>query len=351
MLYLSSYDTLQNLVDAQNDGLIPVIVFNEMSSCQTGGISGGYSALYDQTINGHTYWYQYMADFATFLQQKGLTSGSSILNFIEMEIQNEPNTPTGNTYQFTHYPNKFGNAAAGLYSTFQSIGYSDAHYFIVTGGVAAPQAQPTNTQGTGCYNNLGVIHTAIRTANTTYGVPFSDLAMGLHPYSYNTNDGYWKNYFAVGNSYVSGGCLDLNAVVNRWKAGWTDGTYTTPSGLPLVISEDNWNAHPSTQNDNSSGTYLIDLFTWLHDHNGYDSPSISPVRLMWYQGADEGTPPLGIYKGGTGTGGSSAIEKILLTPTNPGLPSGIICPSNPYVAGQGHTISNAYYNLRSSACY
>ena len=45
------------------------------------------------------------------------------------------------------------------------------------------------------------------------------------------------------------------------------------------------------------------------------------------------------------------VEKIILNPPSPALPSGIICPNNPHVAGQGQSVSNDYYYLRSSSCY
>ncbi len=232
------YDNNSNLLentlkDAHAAGLIPIVVFNEDGGCATGGITGGYSALYDQIYYGtRTYWYQYMADFVTWLYSKGFAKNGDAnqLPFMEIEIQNEPNNPSANSYQFLYYASKFGQASGALYSYFGANGYGEDHYLILTGGVAAPQAQATNTNASGCFNNLRIIHDAIEAAYAN-GVPVRNykasppqapmVGMALHPYSYITSPitdtGYWQNY-SPAHPYGNA-CRDLGDTLNRWKAG------------------------------------------------------------------------------------------------------------------------------------
>jgi hypothetical protein len=81
------------------------------------------------------------------------------------------------------------------------------------------------------------------------------------------------------------------------------------------------------------GGYLVDLFSWLADH-GYSNPGTSPLRVLWFQGADAGGYTLGLYHGGV-----IGVDKVVT----------LSCPS--HLLPQPTTLARAFYLLRHSACY
>jgi len=82
------------------------------------------------------------------------------------------------------------------------------------------------------------------------------------------------------------------------------------------------------------GTYLVDLFTWLQDHNDAD-PNNSPLRVMWYRGADRGSGhQLGIF-----------------TPNGAGKQIYLNACNQSTINNSQSSIDNDYYWLRAPACY
>jgi len=204
----------------------------------------------------------------------------------------------------------FANAAAGLYQALSQNHY--ASFRIVTAGMAAPTASNDSSQCNNTssgnfanqnYNNISIASEALADA-ANKGVPLSALAAGVHPYHYNTADSnYWRNYYSEYGYYIGDGanvynqyagpCGDLGLMLNTWL--------NSLSGEPVIFTEDNWTSNGTTTpncglDDGCQGTYLTDLFTWLKDH-GYANPGSSPIRVMWYRGADDGSGghTLGIY--------------------------------------------------------
>jgi hypothetical protein len=83
------------------------------------------------------------------------------------------------------------------------------------------------------------------------------------------------------------------------------------------------------------GTYLVDLFTWLADHNSYANSSSSAVRLAWFTGVDFPGKPLGLYS-------TYGADKNFNT---------AYCPNSSNVAGT-HSVANAFFWLDwNTACY
>jgi len=175
---------------------------------------------------------------------------------------------------------------------------------------------------------------------TNKGVPVSALAVGVHPYHYNTSDyNYWRNYYTeYGYSNTNtfnqpaGPCGDLGLMLNTWL--------NSLSGEPVIFTEDNWTSNGAvtpdcSQDDGCDGTYLVDLFTWLKDH-GYTNSGSSPIRVMWYRGADDGSGghTLGIY-----------------TPNGVGKQIYLNACTNNAINNIESSIDNDYYYLRNGACY
>jgi len=134
-------------------------------------------------------------------------------------------------------------------------------------------------------------------------------------------------------NWYAGTCGDLGNMLSFWTSWFP--------GLPVVFTEDDWSTQPNSERSRGNvngceGTYLVDLFTWLYDHNCAGSQcdnTSSPVRVMWMRGADADLP-LGIY---TPNGGEKSI--------------GLRVCSNGGINNSGSNISNDYYYLRHGSCY
>lgn len=111
------------------------------------------------------------------------------------------------------------------------------------------------------------------------------LAAAFHPYQYNTYEYngntpvYWRNYYHDGNQYA-GQSFDLGLMQNTWFVYFQT----------LVATEDNWiprgtGGTCTAGATTCEGAYLLDLFTWLYDHNY--AGQTSPVRCAWFRGVDE----------------------------------------------------------------
>jgi len=124
------------------------------------------------------------------------------------------------------------------------------------------------------------------------------------------------------------------------KAGWTNNNQNFPP-VPLAFTEINFTASLTNNDTASLGNYLVDLFTWLYDHNTprYTDVSSSQLRTMWYQGADSGAF-LGIYQGQAG--GSPTVEKQVTMQH---------CSSQPNIGTSQHSVAWDYYYLRNDHCY
>ena len=184
-------------------------------------------------------------------------------------------------------------------------------------------------------------------ARSSAGREKSVLGAAVHPYHYNTNESnYWRNYYTEYGYYIGDGantynhyagpCGDMDLMLRTW--------FTLPGNVPVILTEVNWtsNADPSTANSGPNcsldagcdGTYLVDLFTWLQDHNDAD-PNNSPLRVMWYRGADRGSGhQLGIF-----------------TPNGAGKQIYLNACNQSTINNSQSSIDNDYYWLRASACY
>jgi hypothetical protein len=324
----------QILQNAAQRGLIPVI---DLVPPKPNACSGSILPL------SPDYWQSEAGDFVTTIVKPYYPTG-----MIYFEIGNEPNfyysqydSPTG---AYT-YGDEFGGAAQGI----ENVLSTTRAYRVITGGMVQPTANNS------CYdlngnNDDAIAVLAIETAEGsfnpdgyTYHVSSAHLGAAVHPYEYSTptGQGYWQNF-----PFYNGSCSNLNDMINQWTS------YDFP-GLPVLFTEINYN-YPSSANCGTStqceGSYLVDLFTWLYDHgsNGrYADASSSPLRVMWFRGADA-DKPLGLY----------ATQNSARTFVPTGVEKNVTinhCASGfgyagPYVAGT-HTMSNDYYYLDQSSCY
>jgi hypothetical protein len=203
---------------------------------------------------------------------------------------------------------------------------------------AQPTAWSSNTGTcTDLFGNANVYdaQNAVGEAESSpYNVSASLLGFALHPYSYTTADaGYWRNYSTSYSGAGYGGvCKDLAGAITLWRS--------YDSTMPVFFTEDNWNDQPNTitsctNQSACEGTYLVDLFTWLADHNSYANSSSSAVRLAWFTGVDFPGKPLGLYS-------TYGADKNFNT---------AYCPNWSSVAGT-HSVANAFYWLDwNTACY
>ncbi len=167
----------------------------------------------------------------------------------------------------------------------------------MTAGLIAPDA-------TFAVNgNEWQIWTAITDA-TNSGVPYSNLAVAVHPYGYATPEypTYWPNYGFQPRWYNPPTIPtdDFNtSLPSTSRLDWMISEWTaTNPGIPLVFTEDNYSAVPSPPDDYAEyeAAYLTDLTDWLGDRNGYAyALGQTPVRVMWFTGLDFPGKALGLY--------------------------------------------------------
>ncbi len=252
------------------------------------------------------------------------------------EIGNEVNIAKP---RYVNYEHQFATAARAL---FLNLG-SQGSYRVVTAGFSGPTATQTdfctnneggtNTNATG--NTFLIASKAIKGARDA-GVPVAHLGLAVHPYGYWTPPGYyWQNYHSTygqnfniaGQQHPYGECLDLQQMLMTWS-GRNNPQYLphdTIGKLPIVFTEINWKAGGGqsydTNCDNRSpipptrfyahfytkdathphngvypaprdgvtgceGSYLADLFTWMHGHNYTQDPQHSPVVVAVFAGGD-----------------------------------------------------------------
>jgi len=329
----SLYRLLQDLYGSTNHKyrVIPIIQFGNNPTCPA----------------GHADWGPQLTDFIHYLHavNKGAywRAGSqgqfripSPLPMTYFEIGNEVDNTTENKPPlYDNYPLQYATAARALVN-----GLNNRDDFrVLTAGMESPTSyyDPTVCQLPASYQQNVRIAVDALTKATAYGVPANRMAVGVHPYSYNTNDPrYWRNFGRIYHqNYIlpRGVCLDLGLMIHIWSG---DSQYAseprfpanTRDQLPIVFSEINWrsslndhdlncplyttytrDAHryawiqqyqtlngpsvravlePRSREVGCEGSYLIDLFTWMHDrYRSYvENPQTSRLVVGWFEGSD-----------------------------------------------------------------
>jgi len=370
----SVYAVLSN---AYADGLVPIITF--------GGAS---CAPYLRPL----VWGSEIQDFLTYMKQysdSNTPSGQSLFNQLTanrtyFEIDNEINFDGtygfgqgkfGASYGGSNYPwgyaAIFMTAAGALNKTL-----GNAPWVALTSGMTLPTADgemPCYDTSNGKQNNplppnIGLAAAAIQGAEGAgryngypLNVSTSHLGVAVHPYGYDTQEylsgtqipRYWVNYYGTNysgtsdvygpNIHYGGICGDLQDMIYTWTAAF-------PAPIKVVFTEDNYESSDCLNNDGCEGTYMVDLFTWLHDHNSYDNAAISPLIVAWFTGVDfsyyDGRTkqtvnrPLGLYKVDT-SGGQNWDKQV-------GIPA---CSNNRTNIGGTHTIAHDYTYSINTSCY
>lgn len=336
-------------------------------------------------------WYNQTQDLVSYLRTVVQYPTDAPIYF---EIGNEPNLPA-NVHRYTDnatygYSSIFSYAAHGLYAAL-SASSSPAYtrYRILTGGMIAPTARQDvalcgypggvdnfNSVGyvAGTNSNVLVAANAIRAAEAnvpqapTIYVPAQVLGVAVHPYGYTTSPGYyWRNYYTMPRIGYGGVCRDMAYMIETWTGrGKIVGGGSEPNintqylqGLPVVFTEINFSpardnsTRPQDQQNwaNDSGSYLVDLFTYLYDHNFFTggntrAASMSPLRVAWFRGADAPGNELGLYT-------QNGVNKNVTIPATSKNKIGktiVTCKrSNPVVGS--HSLAYDYYYMRTTSCY
>lgn len=329
--------TYDLMVNAYNDGLVPVVLFN-IKGCQPSTTS----------------WQNQLQDFVNNLSSRaGMPNPLPQTYF---EIMNEPYIEMGSVWT-SYYPPVYAAAAQKLPAAIQ--GYNTNHGTIrgriLTAGVEAPSANLSTCPSA---NNINTIKTAINQAEQVVGAQF--LGVAVHPYTYTTPyNGYsspqtWVNY---GQDHATGNaCLQLDQMINLWTGS------SFFYGMPLVFSETNVSSS-GTADTNQEGEYIADFMTWLRDF-GPSGPSTTspytdganqPVRALWYTGVDYTyqcngsicTDTHGLYN----TSGGEKAMTIVSNIWNPGSAGGLYCPRNSILAQTNPNLSALYAQATLTACY
>jgi hypothetical protein len=380
------------MVNAYNDSLIPVVLFNQQCSRST------------------TDWIAQMQNFVQSLSSEpGMPNPLPQTYF---EIINEPDRTLGSNFGSTYY-DIYAAAAQALVPAVQNYntGHGAIRGRILTGGVDVP----TDNTST-CVNPDGDIqimddamyYAQYVSENGLAPVGQQFLGVSIHPYTYTTpyslssTPKIWVNY---GQDHATGNpCLQLDQTLSLWV------DYGYIYNMPLFITETNvstestvldCNASPlrSTIDTNREGEYLVDLFTWLHDFGGYGSSGPytnagnSPVRVMWFTGvnfsqlwsnnvgSNNGKPggpgkwywcsnlapsnqspfpkfpevnTLGLYD----ENGNEKATSIVANVGNPNNGPGLYCPNIPGngqntagIGGRNTNLSYMYANVIPTSCY
>ncbi|MDB5058732.1 MAG: hypothetical protein JWO59_2204 [Chloroflexi bacterium] len=152
-------------------------------------------------------------------------------------------------------------------------------------------------------------------------------------------------------AYQKSGCFDIGNMLNKWL-------HAFPT-LPIFFTEVNWDGKSAGGSDGKgTGTYLVDLFTRLSDHDAQyrtNTPGKSPLRVAWFDGADflatVGQGTVGIY-GPFAQGGEKIVtispgaETILVSGKPKKVPYCILAG----VRGKQH-VSADYKSLIKNPCY
>ncbi len=254
-------------------------------------------------------WFYQAKDLATYIYANNLWRTDTMIYF---EIGNEVNfilekpkytngTAAKNYQDGTyHYASVFGHAAQGILA-----GSPQAKNRVITAGIVNPTAARRGCSNSGdLYEYAGKAIDAARAIKQTDvpsagTVPTGRLGLGVHPYGYDTNDGFfWRNYYneyagSRGSNAWQGNCQDLNLMLQAWTGSTKNYNF---QGLPVIFTETNWSVvggHATSKCSNAAGcqaAYLVDLFTYLHDKrcqqvNGKCSvnPSNVPIRVAWHR--------------------------------------------------------------------
>ncbi len=215
----------------------------------------------------HADWGPQLTDFVHYLHavNKGTywLAGSRrqfripfVLPMTYFEIGNEVNNLRENPPPlYDNYPLEYATAAHALINGLHNQG----DFRVLTAGMEAPTAYPDqkicgydpNLQvpmpATYQQNVLTAADALAKATAHPYDVPTNRMALGVHPYSYNTNDDrFWRNfretYYHV---YVAprGECLDLSYMMHMWSGDYYSRGPRFPAGtkdqLPIVFSEIN----------------------------------------------------------------------------------------------------------------
>jgi len=335
----SAYDIMRS---AYAQGVIPIVTFRTNAQCPSWLIPS-----------------RWRAEVRAFLSGANMPSdvhGQLGSHLTYYEIANEINGDgtysygigsMGGSYRY-YYAGIYASAAQGVQDAYNN---QDAPYRILTSGMELPTAYATNCYGCTnppCALNEDIAANGLNAAQYLIRNWPAHLGSAVHPYRYNTANG-WRNYYgSPNNNRYAGMCYDLGTMVSLW-------TSSVFSGLPLVFTEDNWTDHPCragealqgggvcTTTCQSSvvaceGAYLVDLGTWLADNQKGDYHT-SPLRIAWFNGtdfhADPGDPAFptnGIATFGLYT--ATGQDKIFTI--NPAT-----CPLNGAISGT-HAVASEY---------
>ena len=310
----SLHDILNSAI---NDGVIPIVNF----------LPNGCS-----TVLSSAQWQQAMQNFVSYLRGTVHYPQSRMIYF---EIGNEENMFHKS---YGDYPTIFAGAASGLESSLDTSPQY-VNYRILTGGMITPSATSSCQDSTVWRDpsypaNIQMASAAI-TAAKNNGVQQSHLAVAVHPYHYQnsqSNSADWQNFYHNAGTGPTDPCSDLWSMIGTWEG----------LGLPVIFTEDNWADQPKDnapadqqRNTVAKGSYLVDLFTWLHRHQL--DVSSSGVRVLIFRGADTPLPPdMGIYS----PNGSTNDHMVTISST--------LC-LNGNVAGT-HSIASNFVQLLHSGC-
>lgn len=295
--------------------------------------------------------YSQARDFVSVMDQYAYSASRPIY----FEIGNEENFYTsqyGSGYgNGPGYAQIFSSAAQGIREMYESLGYANTNYHVLTGGTLQPSVNTTCLDPTQ-HNNLAYyVQPAIAKAQTSpYNMSTSHLGVAAHPYKYQAPDqpsptGYWRNYYYRSGRSPSTSCYVLRDLINLWTGDFP--------GMPVVFTEHNWTdstANKPFDHTVAEGTYLVDLLTYMKDQ-GYNNASNSPIRDMIFRGLDAGTNiDIGVY---IGNGNDKSVDIPMTYTTSPASPYPNVtvngCNNGPVIGS--HSLASNYYYLRDGNCY
>ena len=258
-------------------------------------------------------WVQEVGDLATHIKTYYSTNRP-----IYFEIGNEVDNPA-NRVSADPYPLVFAQVAKKLQDQLHQAGFQT--YRIMTGGMARPTANMRQTRsrhgkevslGPCSYAPYGGVNIQLAQNAITQAkgnqVTDNHLAVAIHPYGYTFQRNkihkpdrqYWRYYMQYAHnkpfyndSFNPSICFDLEDTIQTWEHTFSD--------LPVFFTEDNaqeqnnFGTHPHLDPVKFDGAYLIDLFTYLHDRQGSQSPNGNRLRVLWFTGADFPGAHFGLY--------------------------------------------------------
>ena len=296
---------LKLVVNAANDGIIPVV-----DLLPNQAVDKGHNPVCTSDPTTDKSWYNQAASLAD-----AISSVYPSNRMIYYEIGNEMNVANSQAYM-PDYPTVYAAAAAAIYHIY-SLKVASPKVRVLTGGVLDPTSDtnasdcysspdPISKAPAAPYNYYTTIEAAITKAeNGGFRIPASYLGLAVHPYGYTTNDSrFWANYrdadyrqtyLDTGQQYQNiydGPCRDLSNMINLWLGATSTPGTSVFANLPLIFTEDNWQSAfdngvsvALANQRQSTGAYLVDLETWMHDL-GWTITDISPIRVLWFSAID-----------------------------------------------------------------